>query len=154
MTPIYSKIPVIQEERFSIGPRVLVTLEKVESYHLKCVLQRAARQLLDHFVNSLCFHRCIQVCCRRKAALFLPSHFYRPRWLDIMLDGLLEEGLIKVSEIEACRAECQLLVTEQKQLWTSTNSCLTWGTSEPSALHRLVPVFGAICTKCVLYSIL
>ena len=55
-------------------------------------------------------------------AIIIGGDDHAPRHLlGLLFDGLLERGWIKGSEIEACRAQFQSVVQEQRQLeWCST----------------------------------
>ena len=109
----HSKLPPIAYEEFLAGTRVLAALSKIGSSYLKPEFQRDGRRFLEEFTNSVlstaaarfkigqglsCFCPAIIIGRDNHAALHL---------LDLLLDGLLEHGWIKGTEIEACRAEYQ-----------------------------------------------
>ena len=122
----HSKFPAIADGKFLSGTQVLAALNKIGSSFLKKEFQRDARKFLEEFTTSLlstvaarskvgqglsCFCPAIIIGGDDHAPLHLPG---------ILLDGLLERGWIKGSEIQACRAEYQSFVQEQRQLERSS----------------------------------
>ena len=124
--PNHSKFPPISDGEFPAGTRVLAALKKIGSSNLKREFQRDARRFLEEFTTSVlsivaarskigqglsCFCPAIVIGGDNHAPLFL---------LGLLLDGLLERGWAKDSEIEACRSEYQSIVQEQRQLERSS----------------------------------
>ena len=118
----HSKFPPIADEEFLSGTQVLAALNKIGSSYLKRDFQRDARRFLEEFTTSVlstvaalskvgqglsCFCPAIIIYADNHAPLHL---------LGLLLDGLLERGWVKGSEIEACRGEYQSFVQEQRQL--------------------------------------
>ena len=126
--PNYSKFPPISDGEFLPETRVLAALNKIGSSYLKREVQRDARRFLEEFTTSVlstvatrskhgqglsCFCPAIFIGCDDHAPLHL---------LGLLLDGLLERGWFKGSEIEARRSDYQSFVQEQRQLerWRSS----------------------------------
>ena len=124
--PNHSKFPPISGGEFLAGTRVLAALNKIGSSYLRREFERDARRFLEEFTTSVmstvaarskigqglsCFCPAIVVGGDDHAPLYL---------LALLLDGLLERGWVKGSEIEACRSEYQSFVQEQRQLERSS----------------------------------
>ena len=116
VVPNHSRFPAIDDKDFLVGTRVMAALGKVGSHYLQKEFCRDARRFLDDFVNCVlstvaarsvigqglsCFCPAIVVGGDDVAPLQL---FNKP------LDGLLQKGWTKGSEVEACRAEYQSFV--------------------------------------------
>ena len=128
--PNHSKFPPISDGEFLAGTRVLAALNKIGSSYLRREFQRDARSFLEQFTTSVlstvaarskigqglsCFSPVIIIGGDDHAPLHL---------LGLLLDGLLERGWVKGSEIEGCRSEYQSFVQEQRQLErSSARSC-------------------------------
>ena len=121
-----SKFPPIADRKFLAGTRVLAALNKIGCSHLKKEFQRDARRFLEEFTISVLS----TVAARSKIgqglscscpAITVGGNDHAPlHVLGLLLDGLLERGWIKGSEIEACRAAYQSFVQEQRQLEQSS----------------------------------
>ena len=124
--PNHSKFPQISDGEFLAGTRVLAVLNKTGSSYLNREFQRDAPRILEEFTTSVlstvaarsklgqgwrCFCPAIVTGGDDPAPLHL---------LGLLLDGLLERGWVKGSEIEACRSEYQSSVQEQRQLERSS----------------------------------
>ena len=124
--PNHSKFPPIPDGEFLAGTRVLAALNKIGSSYLRREFQRDARRFLEEFTTSVlstvaarskigqglsCFCPAIVIGGDNHAAFYL---------LGLLLDGLLEPGWVKGSEIEACRSEYQSFGQEQRQLERSS----------------------------------
>ena len=124
--PNHSKFLPIADGKFLAGTRVLAALNKIGSSYLKREFQRDARRFLEKFTTSMlstvaarskigqglsCFCRAIIIGGDNHAPLHL---------LGLVLDGLLDRGWVRGSEIEACRSEYQSFVQEQRQLERSS----------------------------------
>ena len=122
----HSKFPPIADGKFLSGTRVLVALNKIGSSYLKKEFQRNAHRLLEEFTTSVLS----TVAARSKVgqglnclcpAIFIGANDHAPlRVLGLLLDWLLERGWMNSSEMEACRAEYQFFVQEQRQLERSS----------------------------------
>ena len=124
--PNHSRFPAIDDKDFLVGTRVMAALGKVGSHYLQKEIRRDARRFLEDFVNCVlstvaecsvigqglsCFCPAIVVGGHDLAALQL---------FNKLLDGLLEKGWTKGSEVESCRAEYQSFAQEQRQLERSS----------------------------------
>ena len=107
----HSNFPPIADEEFLSGTPVLAALNKIGSSFLKREFQRDARRFLEEFTNSVLstvaacsmIGQGLNCFC---TAIILGGDNHAPlHLLGLLLDGLLERGWIKGSEIEACRAE-------------------------------------------------
>ena len=122
----HSKFPAFVDGEFLSGTRVSAALNKIGSSYLKKEFRRDARRFLEEFTTSVlstaaarskdgqglsCFCPAIIIGGDDHASLHL---------LGLLVDGILERGWIKGSEIEACRAEYQSFVQEQRQLERSS----------------------------------
>ena len=122
----HSKFPPIADGKFLSGTRVLAALSKIGSSYLKEEFQREAPRFLEELTTSVLS----TVAARSKVgqglscfcpAIIIGGDNHAPlHLLGLLSDGLLERGWMKGSEIEACRAEYQSFVQEQRQLERSS----------------------------------
>ena len=129
VVPNHSRFPAIDEKDFLVGSRVVAALCKVGSHYLQIEFRRDARRFLEDFVNCVLSTVASRSVIRQGLSCFYPAivvggedvvlfHLFNK-----LLDGLLEKGWTRGSEVEACRAEYQSFVHEQRQLdWSSTRS--------------------------------
>ena len=126
----HSQLPAVDEKDFFSGIRVMAASDKVGSQYLRRDFWRDSRHFLEDFVICIlstvasrsvigqgmsCFYPAIVV-GGNNVALF--------QLFNKLLDGLLEKNWTRGSEIEACRAEYQSFVQEQRQLERSSmRSC-------------------------------
>ena len=122
----HSKFPAVADGEFLSGTRVLAALSKIGSFYLKKEFQREARRFLEEFTTSLLSTVAARSKIGQGLSCFCPAIIiggddHAPlHLLGLLLDGLLERGWIKGSEIEACPAEYQSFVQEQQQLERSS----------------------------------
>ena len=118
--------PAIDDKDFLVGTRVLAALGKVGSHCLQKEFRRDARRFLEDFVNCVLstvaarsvIGRGLSCFCH---AIVVGGEAVVPlKLFNKVLDGLLEKGWTKGSEVEACRAEYQSFVPEQRQLERSS----------------------------------
>ena len=124
--PNHSKFPPVADGEFLAGTRVLVALNKIGSSYLKREFQRDARRFLEEFTTSVLS----TVAARSKIgqglrcfcpAIIIGGDDHAPlHLLGLLLDGLLDRGWAKGSDIEACRSEYQSFGQEQRQLERSS----------------------------------
>ena len=124
--PNHSKFAPIAHGAFLAGTRVLAALSKIGSSYLKREFQRDAFSFLEEFTTSVLS----TVAARSKIGQGLgcscPANIIRGdnhaplHLLGFLLDGLLDHGWVKGSEIEACRSEYQSFLQEQRQLERSS----------------------------------
>ena len=111
--PNHSNFPPIADGEFLAGTRVLAALNKIGSSYLKREFQCDALRFLEEFTTCVlstvaarpnigqglsCFCQAIIIGGDDHAPLHL---------LGLLLDGLLDHGWVKCSEVEACRSEYQ-----------------------------------------------
>ena len=125
----HSKFPPTSDEEFLSGTRVLAALNKIGSSYLKKKFRRDARRFLEDFTNSVLPTVAARSKIGQRLSCFCPAIIIRgddhvpPHLLGFLLDGLLERRWIKSSDIEACPAEYQSFVQEQRQLERSSTRC-------------------------------
>ena len=122
VVPNHSRFPAIDEKDFLAGTRVMAALGKVGSHYLQTEFRRDARGFLEIFVNCVFSTVASRSVIGQGLSCFYPAIVVggddvAPFQLFIkLLDGLLKKGWTKRSEVEACRAEYQSFVQEQRQL--------------------------------------
>ena len=161
VNPNHSRVHTIDEEVFLTGTQGMTTLNKVGSHYLKTAIRCDARRFLEKFVKCLlstvpsrshvgqgifCF--CPEIVIGGDVVVPLPI-------FKKLLDRLLEKGLVKGSEAEACRAEYQSSVWEQRQLeWSLTRSRPdVGGVLSFSWTNFVFCALGNTCIKYVSYPI-
>ena len=126
MVPNYSRLPAIDEKDFFVGTRVMAALGKVGSHYLQKEFRRDARRFLEEFANCVLSTVAARSVIGQGLSCFCPAiavggDDVAPLQLfNKLLDGLLEKGWTRGSEVEACRAEYQSFVQEQRQLERSS----------------------------------
>ena len=124
--PNQSKLLPIADGEFLAGTRVLAALIKIGSSYLKWEFQRVARRFLEEFATSVLSSVAARSKIGQGLSCFCPAIIIGGddhaslHLLGLLLDGLLDRGWIKGSEIEACRAEYQSFGQEQRQLERSS----------------------------------
>ena len=122
----HSKFPPIADGQFLPGTRVLAALNKNGSSYLKKEFQRYARSFLEDFTKSVLSTVPARSKVGQGLSCFCPAiiiggdNHLSLHLLGLLLEGLLERWWIKSSEIEACRAEYQSFVQEQRLLERSS----------------------------------
>ena len=121
MRPNHSSYFAIEEERFSVSTRVHAALAKMPSSYLKKEFRANVRCFLEEFCSAIlstvvassklgqggsCFCPEIILGGNNQSTFFLYGQ---------ILDGLVECGREKGSNIEACKVEFQSFVREQRQ---------------------------------------
>ena len=124
--PNHSKFSPIADGEFLAGTRVLAALNKIGNSYLKREFQRDARRFLEEFTTTVLSTVAARskigqgLSCFRPATIIGGDNHAALHLLGLLLDDLLDRGWIKGSEIEACRAEYQSFVQEQRQLERSS----------------------------------
>ena len=144
MLPKHSSFAAIDEEHFLMGTRIHAALEKMSSSYLRKELLSNARRFLEEFCSSVLSTVAARSKLGQGVSCFCPeiilggddhSAFFLHGQL---LDGLVECRFEKGSRLEACKAEFQSFVREQRQLERhSRGSALMCRTSCPTSLNRL-----------------
>ena len=126
VVPSHSRFPAIDEKDFLAGTRVMVALEKVGSHYLQTEFRRDDRRFLEKFVNCVLSTVASRSVIGQGVSCFCPAIVVGGddvalfQIFNKFLDGLLEKGWTRGSEVEACRAEYQFFVQEQRQLERSS----------------------------------
>ena len=126
IVPNHSRFPAIDDKSFLVGTRVMVALGKVGSHYLQKEFRRDARRFLEDFVicvlSTVAAHSVIGqgLSCFCPAIVVGGDDIAPLQLFNKILDGLLEKGWTRGSEVEACRAEYWSFVQEQRQLERSS----------------------------------
>ena len=124
--PNHSKFAPIADGEFLAGTRVLAALNKIGSSYLQREFQRDARRFLEEFTTSVLSTVAARSKIGQGLSCFCPAIIIGGddhallHLLGLLLDGILDHGWVKGSEIEACRSEYQSFVQEQRQLERSS----------------------------------
>ena len=122
MLPNHSSFAAIADEHFLVGTRIHAALEKMSSSYLRKEFRTSARRFLDEFCSTILSTVAARSKLGQGVSCFCPeiilggddhSAFFL---FGQLLDGLVECGWEKGSHIEACKAEFQSFVREQRQL--------------------------------------
>ena len=122
MLPNHSSFAAIDEEHFLVGTRIHAALEKMSSSYLKKQFRSNARRVLEEFCSTVLSTVAARSKLGQGVSCFCPekilggddhSAFFLHGQL---LDGLVECGWENGSSVEACKAEFQSFVREQRQL--------------------------------------
>ena len=126
MVPNHSRFPAIDDKNFLVGTRVMAALGKVGSHYLQKEFPRDARWFLEDFVNCVLSTFAARSVIGQGLSCFCPAIVVggddvAPLQLfNKLVDGLLEKGWTRGSDVEACRAEYQSFAHEQRQLERSS----------------------------------
>ena len=126
VVPNLSRFPAIDDKAFLAGTRVMAALDKVGGHYLRTEFRRDARCFLEEFVNCVLSTVASRSIIEQDLSCFCPAivlggdGFAPFQLFNKLLDVLLENGWTRGSEIEACRAEHQSFVQEQRQLERSS----------------------------------
>ena len=105
---------------------MITVLDNVASQHLRTEFCRDARRFLEEFVNCLLSNVALRSLIGQGSNCFCPAivvggnDFAPFQRINKLLDGFLEKGWTRGSEVEACRAEYQSFVQQQRQLKRSS----------------------------------
>ena len=129
VVPNRSQFPAIDEKDFLAGTRAMAALHKVGSQYLRTEYRRDARRFLEDFVNGVLSSFASRSVIGQGLSCFWPAIVVGGddvapfELFNKLLDGLLQKGWTKGSEVAACPAEYQSFVQEQRQPeWSSTRS--------------------------------
>ena len=104
----------------------MAALDKVGSHYLRTEFRRDARRFLEEFVNCVLVIVASRSVIGQGLSCFCPATVVGGddvapfQLFNKLLDRLLEKGWTRGSEVEACRAEYQSFVQEQRQLERSS----------------------------------
>ena len=126
VVPNHSRFPAIDDKNFLVGTCVMAALGKVGSHYLQKEYRRGARRFLEEFVNCVLSTVAARSVTGQGLSCFCPAivvggdNVAPLQLFNKLLDGLLEKSWTTGSELEACRAEYQSFVQEQRQLERSS----------------------------------
>ena len=126
VVPNHSRFPAIDEKDFLTGTRVMAALCKVGSHFLQREFHRDSRRFLEDFVNCVLSTVASRSVIGQGLSSFCPAIVVGGddvapfQLFKKLLDVLLEKGWTRGSQVEACRAEYQSFVQEQRQLERSS----------------------------------
>ena len=127
MLPNRSCFGAIAEEHFLEGTRLLASIEKISSSFLRKEFRRDCRRFLEDLVSTILSTVAARLPIGQGPNRFCPeivpggnndSAFHL---FGQLLDGLLELGWVRGSEVEPAKAQFHSFVREQRQLETSGN---------------------------------
>ena len=132
MLPNHLCFGAIEEEHFLEGTRLLSSLEEINSSFLGKEFRKDCHRFLeDRFWEHHPLYSCRALSSWTRVELFLPQNHHWRWWLfnfylfKQLLDGLLELGWVRGSEIEPAKCEFHPFVREQRQVEASgKRSCV------------------------------
>ena len=113
--------PAIEEEHFLVGTRVHAALEKMTSQYLKKEFRSSARRFLEEYTSTVSSTVAARSKLGQGVSCFCPeiiiggddhSAFFL---FGQLLDSFVACGWEKGSSVEACKAEFQSFVKDQRQ---------------------------------------
>ena len=122
MLPNHSSFTAIEDQHFFVGTRLHAALEKMTSQYLKKEFRSSARRFLEDLTSTVLSTVAARLKLGQGVSCFCPeiifggdehSAFFL---FGQLLDGLVECGWEKGSAVEACKAEFQSFVNDQRQL--------------------------------------
>ena len=126
VVPNHSRFAPIDDKHFLEGTSVMAAVGKVGSHYLQKEFRRDARRFLEDFLSCVLSTVASRSVIGQGLSCFCPAIVVggddvAPLQLfNRLLDGLLEKGWTRGSEVEACRAEYQSFVQERRQLERSS----------------------------------
>ena len=127
MLPNHSCFGAIAEEHFLEGTQLLSALEKINSSFLRKEFCRDCRRILEDFVSTILSTVAARSPIGQVFSCFCPEiviggdDYSAFHIFGQLLDGLLELGWVRGSEVEPAKAEFHSFVREQRQVVTSGN---------------------------------
>ena len=122
MLPNHSSFTAIEDQHFLVGTGVHATLEKMTSQYFKKEFRSSARRFLEDFTSTVLStvaarSKLVQgVSCSCPETIIGSDDHSAFFLYGQLLDGLVECGWEKGSTVEACKAEFQSFVIDQRQL--------------------------------------
>ena len=123
----HSCFGAIPEEHFLEGTPLLSSLEKVNSRFLRKEFRRDCRRFLEDLVSTILSTVAARSPIGQGLSCFCPEigiwgdDYSAFHLFGQMLDGLLELGWVRGSEVEPAKAEFHSFVREQRQVETSSH---------------------------------
>ena len=127
MLPNHSCFGAIAEEHFLEGTRLLTPLEKINSSFLRKEFRRDFGRFLEDLVSTILSTVAARSPIGQGLSCFSPGiviggdNYSALHLFGQLLDGLLELGWVRGSEVEPAKAEFYSFVREQRQVETSVN---------------------------------
>ena len=121
----------IPEEHFLEGTRLLSSLEKINSSFLCKEFLRDCRRFLEDLVSTILSTVAARSPSGQGLSCFCPEiviggdDYSAFHLFGQLLDGLLELGWVRGSEVEPAKAEFHFFVREQRQVETSSSRSRT-----------------------------
>ena len=122
VVPNHSRFPAIDDKEFLARNLVMAALHKVVSHYQQTEFCRDARRFLEEFVNCVLPTVASRSVIGQGLSCFCPAIVVGGddvapfQLFSKLLEVLLENGWTRWSDVEACRAEYQSFVQEQRQL--------------------------------------
>ena len=121
VTRNHLRFPAIDEKDFLSGTSVMVAVDKVENEYLRAEFHCDTPGFFEEFLICL-FSTVVSISLiGRDMSCFCPANVLgeddvaSSQLFNKLLDGLLEKGWTRGSEVEMCKAEYQFFVREQRQ---------------------------------------
>ena len=127
MLPNHSCFGAIPEEHFLEGSRLLSSLETINSSFLRKEFRRDCRRFLEDLVSTILSTVAARSPIGQGLSCFCPEiviggdDYSAFHLFGKLLDGLLELGWFRGSEVEPAKAEFHSFVREQRQVETSSS---------------------------------
>ena len=122
MLPNHSSFTAVEEDQILVGTRVHAVLEKMTSHYLKKEFRSSARRFLEEFTSTVLSNVAARFNLGQGVSCFCTEDYNRADdhsaffLFRQVLNGSIACGWEKGSNIEACRAEFQSFVNDQRQL--------------------------------------
>ena len=127
MLPNHTSFPAIEEENFLLGNPLLVSLAKLKSPYYEAEFKRDCRKFLENFITVILSTVAARSPFASGLSCFCPEiivggdDFSAFILFQRLIEGLVGSGWVRKSDVEACHAEFQSFVREQRQLdWSSS----------------------------------
>ena len=127
MLPNHSCFGPISEEHFLEGTRLLASLEKLNSNFLRKEFRKDCRRFLEDLVSTILSTVAARSQVGQGLSCFCPEiviggdDYSAFHLFGQLLDGLLELGWVRGSEVEPAKAEFHSFVREQRQVESSSH---------------------------------
>ena len=127
MLPNHPCFGAIAEEHFLEQTRLLSSLEKISGTFLRKAFRRDCRRFLEDFVSTILSTVASRSPIGQGLSCFCPEiviggdDYSAFHLFGQLLDGLLDLGWIRGSEMEPAKAELHSFVREQRQVETTGN---------------------------------
>ena len=127
MLPNHSCFGPVPEENFLEGTRLLSSLDKTNSSFLRKEFRRDCRRFLEDLVSTILSTVAARSPIDQGLSCFCPEiviggdDYSAFHLFGQLLDGLLELGWVRGSEVEPAKAEFHSFVREQRQVETSSS---------------------------------